>query len=75
MSKLVEFGVEMIGYLKKGDVFIVKDLFPSFCWDSMSLNERKVLGMDFFRYLETNKNLNIKILDKTILNQQKYQKL
>lgn len=60
--------------LKENEVFLVKELFKGYEWNRIPRSERLLLGTLFLNYVN-NANLNIKPIEKTTSNQQRYQKV
>lgn len=74
-SILLSSAIHELPYLNKGEVFLVKDLFKGYIWNRIEINERLRLGALFIDYINNNPSLNVKVLDKTSSNQQRYKKL
>lgn len=58
--------------LKKGERFIVKDLFKGHIWNKQNKSERLLLGTLFLNYAKQNLS-HFKILQKTTSGQQEYE--
>lgn len=60
--------------IKKGDTFLVQDLFKGYEWKKLSHKGRIALGTMFYKYALTGGNKEIKPKGKTLLKQQVYKK-
>lgn len=72
MNDLLEQALEETKNLKKGEIFIVKDLFKGYLWNRYSKNDRLLLGRIFLD--KVNKEIDyIEVIErKSASNQQKY---
>jgi len=60
--------------LNKGEVFLVKDLFKGYVWNRIPRKDRLLLGTLFLNYANKMEG-NIKAIEKTSSNQQRYQQV
>ena len=74
LEELFVIAKDTVNEVKQGEQFIVKELFRGFEWNRIAKGDRTKLGGMFFSYVK-NEATNIKSLDKTAQNQQKYEKL
>lgn len=68
---------ELFAYLVlffQGEVFLVKDLFKGYVWNRIPRKDRLLLGTLFLNYVNKMED-NIKAIEKTSPNQQRYQKV
>ncbi len=73
ISTLLDCAKEEIKNLKKGETFLVKDLFKGYEWSRITRANRIKLGSYFFMFASDNKKL-IKVGEKNAQNQQLYTK-
>ncbi|HFI0678771.1 single-stranded DNA-binding protein [Streptococcus parasuis] len=59
--------------LNAGEVFLVKDLFKGYVWNRIPRKDRLLLGILFLNYVNKMEG-NIKAIEKTSSNQQRYKK-
>ena len=59
--------------LNAGEVFLVKDLFKGYVWNRIPRKDRLLLGTLFLNYINKMEG-NIKAIEKTSSNQQRYKK-
>ena len=71
-QELLEHALKEIKSLKKDEIFMVKDLFVGYLWNREDKADRLTVGTLFLNHVKSHPE-NIKILDKTSSNQQKYQ--
>ena len=60
--------------LNAGEVFLVKDLFKGYVWNRIPRKDRLLLGTLFLNYVNKMEG-NIKAIEKTSSNQQRYKKV
>lgn len=60
--------------LNEGEVFLVKDLFKGYVWNRIPRKDRLLLGTLFLNYINKMEG-NIKAIEKTSSNQQRYKKI
>lgn len=60
--------------LNAGEVFLVKDLFKGYVWNRIPRKDRLLLGTLFLNYVNKMEG-NIKAIEKTSSNQQRYKKI
>lgn len=72
---LLEQAISETDNLIAGEIFLVKDLFKGYEWKRIPRNTRLLLGTLFLHTVQTDSALKeIKVIDKTSSNQQRYQK-
>ncbi|MDD2216226.1 MAG: single-stranded DNA-binding protein [Eubacteriales bacterium] len=59
--------------LNEGEVFLVKDLFKGYAWNRITRKDRLLLGTLFLNWVNKTDG-NIKAIEKTSSNQQRYEK-
>lgn len=59
--------------LKKGEVFLLKDLFKGYKWNRIKTEKRSSLGRLFLEKVQKKKS--VEAIDKTSSHQQQYRKL
>ncbi|HFI0047559.1 TPA: single-stranded DNA-binding protein [Streptococcus suis] len=59
--------------LNEGEVFLFKDLFKGYVWNRIPRKDRLLLGTLFLNYVNKMEG-NIKAIEKTSSNQQRYKK-
>lgn len=74
VNKLLDEAIKEAKKLNEGEVFLVKDLFKGYVWNRIPRKDRLLLGTLFLN--QVNKiDGNIKAIEKTSSNQQKYKKV
>ncbi|MGI6728264.1 MAG: single-stranded DNA-binding protein [Anaerovoracaceae bacterium] len=74
VNKLLDEAIKEAEKLNEGEVFLVKDLFKGYVWNRIPRKDRLLLGTLFLN--QVNKiDGNIKAIEKTSSNQQKYKKI
>ena len=61
--------------LEKGEIFLVKDLFKGYLWNRIPRKDRILLGTLFLNQINKMDGKEVKIIEKTSSNQQRYMKL
>ena len=74
MKLLMKKALNELTNLQSGETFLLKDLFKGYEWNRLDRNIRLKLGILFLNEINTNSYLNIKAIEKTSSNQQKYKK-
>lgn len=74
MKLLMKKALNELTNLQSGE-FLLKDLFKGYEWNRLDRNIRLKLGILFLNEINTNSYLNIKAIEKTSSNQQKYKKI
>ena len=59
--------------IKRGETFLLKDLFKGYVWRRIPLADRLLLGTLFLNHIATNET-GIKAIEKTSARQQQYEK-
>ncbi|WP_067839212.1 single-stranded DNA-binding protein [Amphibacillus sediminis] len=73
VNELLEQAIKETENLNKGEVFLVKDLFKGYVWNRIPRKYRLLLGTLFLNYVNKMEG-NIKAIEKTSSNQQRYKK-
>ena len=74
VNELLEEAIRETENLNEGEVFLVKDLFKGYIWNRIPRKDRLLLGTLFLNRVSKMKG-NIKTIEKTSSNQQKYKKV
>lgn len=74
VNELLEQAIKETENLNNGEVFLVKDLFKGYVWNRIPRKDRLLLGTLFLNYVNKTTG-NIKPIEKTTSNQQRYKKL
>ncbi|MCR1934352.1 single-stranded DNA-binding protein [Clostridium tepidum] len=74
VNELLEEAIRETENLNDGEVFLVKDLFKGYVWNRIPRKDRLLLGTLFLNRVSKMKG-NIKAIEKTSSNQQKYKKV
>ena len=61
--------------LEKDEIFLVKDLFKGYLWNRIPRKDRILLGTLFLNQINKMDGKEVKIIEKTSSNQQRYMKL
>lgn len=75
LERLFEISKGALEELKRGEEFIVKELFKGFEWNRIDKGNRTKLGSMFFNFANNEGSGIIQPLGKTPQNQQRYKKL
>ena len=74
VNKLSDEAIEETKNLHEGEVFLVKDLFKGYVWNRIPRKDRLLLGTLFLN-LVNQMNGELKEIEKTSSNQQRYKKV
>lgn len=74
VNELLEEAIRETENLNEGEVFLVKDLFKGYIWNRIPRKDRLLLGTLFLNRVSKMKG-NIKAIEKTSSNQQRYEKV
>jgi hypothetical protein len=74
VNELLEEAISETEKLNKGEVFLVKDLFKGYVWNRIPRKDRLLLGTLFLNWVNKTEG-NLKAIEKTSSNQQRYEKL
>ena len=61
--------------LEKDEIVLVKDLFKGYLWNRIPRKDRILLGTLFLNQINKMDGKEVKIIEKTSSNQQRYMKL
>ena len=61
--------------LEKCEIFLVKDLFKGYLWNRIPRKDRILLGTLFLNQVNKMDGKEIKVIEKTSSNQQRYMKV
>jgi len=73
VNNLLDDAIREIDNLHDGEVFLVKDLYKGYFWNRIPRRNRLLLGIFFLNHIQKT-NGDVKAIEKTSSNQQKYQK-
>lgn len=74
VNKLLDEAIKETENLNEGEMFLVKELFKGYIWNRIPRKDRLLLGTLFLN--QVNKlNGNLKAIEKTSSNQQRYKKI
>jgi hypothetical protein len=73
VNGLLDEAIKETEYLDDGEVFLVKDLYKGYFWNRIPRRTRLLLGILFLNHMKKANN-NVKLIEKTSSNQQRYQK-
>jgi hypothetical protein len=73
VNVLLEEAVSETENLNDGEVFLVKDLFKGYVWNRIPRKDRLLLGTLFLNWVNKTDG-NLKAIEKTSSNQQRYEK-
>jgi len=73
VNKLLDEAIKETENLEEGEVFLVKDLFKGYVWNRIPRKDRLLLGTLFLNWV-SKINGNLKAIEKTSSNQQRYEK-
>jgi len=74
VNKLLKQAIAETEFLMPSEEFLVKDLFKGYEWNRIPFKNRLLLGTLFLNHVSS-QNCNIKVIEKTSSNQQKYRKI
>ena len=74
VNELLEEAITDTENLNEGEVFLVKDLFKGYVWNRIPRKDRLLLGTLFLNWVNKTEG-NLKAIEKTSSNQQRYEKL
>jgi hypothetical protein len=73
VNELLEEAITETEKLNEGEVFLVKDLFKGYVWNRIPRKDRLLLGTLFLNWVNKTDG-NLKAIEKTSSNQQRYEK-
>jgi len=73
VNELLEEAISETENLNDGEVFLVKDLFKGYVWNRIPRKDRLLLGTLFLNWVNKTDG-NLKAIEKTSSNQQRYEK-
>lgn len=74
VNELLEEAISETKKLNEGEVFLVKDLFKGYVWNRIPRKDRLLLGTLFLNWVNKTDG-NLKAIEKTPSNQQRYEKI
>jgi hypothetical protein len=74
VNDLLEEAIIETKNLKKGEIFLVKELFKGYIWNRIPRNDRLLLGTLFLNQVNKMDGKDIIAVEKTSSNQQRYMK-
>lgn len=73
VNTLLDAAIRETEYLNESEVFLVKDLFKGYMWNRVPKRDRLLLGTLFLNWVNKTDG-NIRAIEKTSSNQQRYEK-
>ena len=73
VNELLEEAISETENLNDSEVFLVKDLFKGYVWNRIPRKDRLLLGTLFLNWVNKTDG-NLKAIEKTSSNQQRYEK-
>ncbi len=73
VNELLEEAIRETENLNEGEVVLVKDLFKGYVWNRIPRKDRLLLGTLFLNWVNKTDG-NLKAIEKTSSNQQRYEK-
>lgn len=74
VKEILDIAINETKELLVDEIFLLKDLFKGYTWRRIPLSERLLLRTLFLNYVITNE-INVKVIEKTSSNQQRYKKI
>ena len=74
VNKLLDEAIKEAQNLYEGEVFLVKDLFKGYVWNRIPRKDRLLLGTLFLNSVNQ-MDADLKAIEKTSSNQQKYMRV
>lgn len=71
VNDMLEKAVYELRFLKKDEIFLVRDLFKGYEWKRIPRNDRLLLGTLFLNYINRIEE-RVNAIEKTSSNQQQY---
>jgi hypothetical protein len=75
VNDLLNEAIKETKKLEEGEIFLVKDLFKGYLWNRIPRKDRILLGTLFINQINKMDGKEVKIIEKTSSNQQRYMKL
>lgn len=75
VNELLDEAIEETKKLHIGEVFLVKELFKGYIWNRIPRKDRLLLGTLFLNQINKMNGKDIKAIEKTSSNQQRYEKV
>lgn len=72
VNDLLEEAIKETKNLKKGEIFLVKELFKGYIWNRIPRNDRLLLGTLFLNQVNKMDGKDLIAIEKTSSNQQRY---
>lgn len=75
VNELLEEAIEETKKINRGEVFLVKELFKGYIWNRIPRKDRLLLGTLFLNQVNKMNGKDIRAIEKTSSNQQRYEKV
>lgn len=72
INELLDSAINETKELKRGEVFLVRELFKGYEWNRIPKKDRILLGTLFLNYVKEAPDNSVEAIEKTKANQQKY---
>lgn len=74
VNELLDEAIKETGNLQENEIFLIRDLFKGYVWNRIPLKDRLLLGTLFLNQINRDGG-NIRAIEKTSSNQQRYEKI
>lgn len=74
VNELLNEAIKETKRLEEGEIFLVKDLFKGYLWNRIPRSDRLLLGTLFLNQINKMDGKEVKVIEKTSSNQQRYMK-
>lgn len=75
VNELLDEAIKETENLKEDEIFLLKDLFKGYLWNRIPRKDRLLLGTLFLNQVNKMGGKDIKAIEKTSSNQQRYVKM
>lgn len=75
VNELLDEAIKETENLKEDEIFLLKDLFKGYLWNRIPRKDRLLLGTLFLNQVNKMGGKDIKAIEKTSSNQQRYIKM
>ena len=75
VNDLLNESIKEAKKLEEGEIFLVKDLFKGYLWNRIPRKDRILIGILFLNQINKMDGKEVKVIEKTSSNQQRYMKV